>query len=202
EQCKFWINLVLLSWKTNQLGREAPGKARQTQLIAWRPGDEGWFVLNSDGSRYMYSGSTVMGGLIRNDSWRFIHAFTANIGDCSITRSELSSIVQGLKLAWSLGIRKTLVQSDSRTAVSILQKAETNHQHAAFVSEFRELKSRSWDVSIIHVYREANCGADYLANLGHSYSFGVHLLSHPDISLTRWLRYDLVGVALPRAVLV
>ncbi|CAN1182951.1 Putative ribonuclease H protein At1g65750 [Linum perenne] len=122
-----------------------------------------------------------MGGLIRNDSWRFIHAFTANIGDCSITRSELSSIVQGLKLAWSLGIRKTLVQSDSRTAVSILQKAETNHQH---------------------VYREANCGADYLANLGHSYSFGVHLLSHPDISLTRWLRYDLVGVALPRAVLV
>ncbi|CAN1216168.1 Putative ribonuclease H protein At1g65750 [Linum perenne] len=88
------------------------------------------------------------------------------------------------------------------------QAIETWSVHNDFVSwwramlKFRELKSRSWDVSIIHVYREANCGADYLANLGHSYSFGVHLLSHPDISLTRWLRYDLVGVALPRAVLV
>ncbi|CAN1341790.1 Putative ribonuclease H protein At1g65750 [Linum perenne] len=28
EHCKFWINLVLSSWKTNQLGREAPGLAR------------------------------------------------------------------------------------------------------------------------------------------------------------------------------
>ncbi|CAN1792677.1 Putative ribonuclease H protein At1g65750 [Linum perenne] len=39
--CKFWTNLVLSSWKTNQLGREAPGLARQTQLIAWRLGEEG-----------------------------------------------------------------------------------------------------------------------------------------------------------------
>ncbi|CAN1241895.1 hypothetical protein LINPERPRIM_LOCUS5148 [Linum perenne] len=63
EQCKFWINLVLSSWKTNQLGREAPGSARQTQLIVWRPGDEGWSILNTDGSRYTHSGSTSIGGL-------------------------------------------------------------------------------------------------------------------------------------------
>ncbi|CAN1153626.1 Putative ribonuclease H protein At1g65750 [Linum perenne] len=30
EQCEFWTSLVLSSWKTNQLGREAPGLARQT----------------------------------------------------------------------------------------------------------------------------------------------------------------------------
>ncbi|CAN1777245.1 Putative ribonuclease H protein At1g65750 [Linum perenne] len=54
EQCKFWINLVLSSWKTNQLGREVPGLSRQTQLVAWRPGDEGWSILNTDGSRYTF----------------------------------------------------------------------------------------------------------------------------------------------------
>ncbi|CAN1131019.1 Putative ribonuclease H protein At1g65750 [Linum perenne] len=32
EQCRFWINLVLSSRKTNQLGREAPGLARQTHF--------------------------------------------------------------------------------------------------------------------------------------------------------------------------
>ncbi|CAN1321033.1 Putative ribonuclease H protein At1g65750 [Linum perenne] len=125
EQCKFWIDLVLSSWKTSQLGREAPGKARQTQLIAWRPGEEGWSILNTDGSRHLHSESTAIGGLIRN-----------------------------------------------------------------------------WDIRIEHVYREANCGADYLANFGHSCNFGLHLFSQPDSTLAQWLRYDLVGGALPRAVLI
>ncbi|CAN1150997.1 Putative ribonuclease H protein At1g65750 [Linum perenne] len=200
EQCKFWINLVLSSWKTNQLGREAPGKARQTQLIAWRPGEEGWFTLNTDGSRYSHSGSTAIGGLIRDDGGRFIQAFTANIGDCSITRAELNAIVQGMNLAWSLGIRKIAVQSDSSTAVSILQRAAMDNQHAALVSDFLELKARSWEVSIAHVYREANCGADYLANLGHSCNFGLHVFSQPDATLAHWLRFDLIGVALPRVL--
>ncbi|CAN1130915.1 Putative ribonuclease H protein At1g65750 [Linum perenne] len=200
EQCKFWNNLVLSSWKTNQLGREAPGKARQTQLIAWRPGEEGCFILNTDGSRYNHSGSTAIGGLIRDDCSRFVQAFTTNMGNCSITRAELSAIVQGLKLAWSIGIRRLIIQSDSRTAISILHNGATNHQHAADDTRFDELIARSWDISIVRVYREANCGADYLANLRHSCSFGLHLLLHPDTSLARWLRYDLTGVAVPRVI--
>ncbi|CAN1799592.1 hypothetical protein LINPERHAP1_LOCUS22175, partial [Linum perenne] len=75
-------------------------------------------------------------------------------GNCSITRAKLSSIVQGLKLAWAIGIRRITIQSDSRTAISILQNAATNHQHAAVTFEFLELKSKSWDISIEHVYRE------------------------------------------------
>ncbi|CAN1178098.1 Putative ribonuclease H protein At1g65750, partial [Linum perenne] len=200
EQCKFWINLVLSSWKTCQLGREAPGLARQTQLVAWRPGNEGWSILNTDGSRYTHSGSTAIGGLIRTDQGRFIHAFTANMGDCSITRAEICAIVQGMKLAWDLGIRKLLIQSDSEAAVAILRREDTNHQHAILVSEFMELRSRSWDISITHVFREANCGADYLANLGHSYCFGLHLFSQPDSTLAHWLRFDLIGVASPRVI--
>ncbi|CAN1844436.1 Putative ribonuclease H protein At1g65750 [Linum perenne] len=83
-------------------------------------------------------------------------------------------------------------------AVSILQSANTNHQHAILVSEFQALKARSWDVSITHIFREANSGADYLANLGHSFCYGLHLFSQPDSTLAHWLRFDLIGVALPR----
>ncbi|CAN1745399.1 Putative ribonuclease H protein At1g65750 [Linum perenne] len=200
EQCKFWINLVLSSWKTNQLGREAPGLARQTQLVVWRPGEEGWFILNTDGSRYTSPGSTAIGGLIRNDQGRFVQAFTANLGDCSITRAEMGAIVQEMKLAWDLGVRKLLVQSDSKAAVTILQKEDTNHQHAILVSEFIELKSRSWEVTINHVFREANCSADYLANLGHTFCLGLHLLLQPDSVLAHWLRFDLFGVASSRII--
>ncbi|CAN1178093.1 Putative ribonuclease H protein At1g65750 [Linum perenne] len=105
-----------------------------------------------------------------------------------------------MKLAWDLGIRKLLIQSDSEAAVAILRREDTNHQHAILVSEFMELRSRSWDISITHVFREANCGADYLANLGHSYCFGLHLFSQPDSTLAHWLRFDLIGVASPRVI--
>ncbi|CAN1174311.1 hypothetical protein LINPERPRIM_LOCUS9819, partial [Linum perenne] len=37
-----------------------------------------------------------------------------------------------------------------------------------------------WEVSIHHIYREANSAADYLANLGHSLYFGTHVLDAPD----------------------
>ncbi|CAN1128518.1 Putative ribonuclease H protein At1g65750, partial [Linum perenne] len=184
KQCDYWTDLVLSSWKTNQLGREAPGLARQTYLIAWQPGDEDWFTLNTDGSSLSLNGSTTIGGLIRDPHWRFVRAFCANVGDYSITRAELRGIVEGLKLAWDLGIRKITVQTDSRAAISILeQDMHMVRQHAALVADFHELRSRNWEVSLSHVYREANCAADYLANLGHSYSFGLHLLDVPNSSL-------------------
>ncbi|CAN1823299.1 Putative ribonuclease H protein At1g65750, partial [Linum perenne] len=161
---------------------------------------EGRFILNTGGSRYSHSGSTAIGDLIRDDGGRFIQAFTAYIGDCSITKAELSAIIQGLKLAWAIGIRRIIVRSDSRTYMSILQREATDNQHATLISEFIELKARSWEISITHVYREANCGPDYLANLGHSFNFGLHLFTQPDSVLAQWLRYDLVGVALPRVI--
>ncbi|CAN1123629.1 Putative ribonuclease H protein At1g65750 [Linum perenne] len=124
NQVKFWVLLLSSSWKAGQLGREAPGSARQTQLIGWRPADEGWFTLDSDGSLYVQNSRAAAGGLIRD-----------------------------------------------------------------------------WEVQLTHVYREANCAADHLANLGHSFVIGMYLFDFPDASLAHWLRYDLIGVALPRVTL-
>ncbi|CAN1823701.1 Putative ribonuclease H protein At1g65750 [Linum perenne] len=188
EQCRFWSDLILTSWKTNQLGREAPSLARQTQLVAWRPGDRS---------------TTAISGLIRDARGSFIQAYIANIGDCSITRAEIRAIVEGTKLAWSLGIRKLNIQSDSSTAISLLSTDEdVNHNHASLVFEFKELRSRQWDITFTHVFREANYAADYLANLGHSLSFGIHVFSVADATLCYWLKYDLIGVAMPRLTLI
>ncbi|CAN1177375.1 hypothetical protein LINPERHAP2_LOCUS33067 [Linum perenne] len=51
-----------------------------------------------------------------------------------------------------------------------------------------------------YIYREANCAADYLANFGHSFGVGMYLFDVPNPLLAHWLRYDLIGVALPRAI--
>ncbi|CAN1844814.1 Putative ribonuclease H protein At1g65750 [Linum perenne] len=201
NKCRYWINLILTSWKTNQLGREAPGLARQALLVAWRPGDAGWSTLNTDGSRYHGDRSTAIGGVLRDSDGRFARAFCANIGDCSITRAELKAIIVGMKMAWDLGVDRLQIQTDSTTAVSTLLSAVTpTHQHFLLLLEYQELLSRSWQVRITHVFREANQAADYMANLGHSFDFGSYFFDSPDASLCNWLRYDQVGVALPRFV--
>ncbi|CAN1299864.1 hypothetical protein LINPERPRIM_LOCUS24351, partial [Linum perenne] len=93
--------------------------------------------LNSDGSLYTNPNRVAAGGVIRDDNGRFVSAFTANLGSCSIMRAELTSIV--------------------------------------------------------HIYREANYAADYLANLGHTLDLGIHVFDAPDTTLLYWLNFDVVG---------
>ncbi|CAN1176707.1 hypothetical protein LINPERHAP2_LOCUS32684, partial [Linum perenne] len=67
------------------------------------------------------------------------------------------------------------------------------HQHTSLAFEFQELCLRQWNIKFTHVYREANFAMDYLANLGHSLNFGLHLFFVSDFLLCSWLRHDLVG---------
>ncbi|CAN0919583.1 hypothetical protein LINGRAHAP2_LOCUS31542 [Linum grandiflorum] len=91
-------------------------------------------------------------------------------------------IVDGLQLAWTLGIRRIQVHSDSMAAITILAKdSELDHQH---------------------IYREENNAADYLANLRHSLTYGMHLFDFPDRGLSHWFHYDLIGIFLPRLISV
>ncbi|CAN1175637.1 Putative ribonuclease H protein At1g65750 [Linum perenne] len=201
NQVKFWVLLLSSSWKAGQLGREAPGMARQTQLIGWRPADEGWFTLNSDGSLYTQDYRAAAGGIIRDCRGNFVSSFAINLGSCSIMRAELRGIIEGIILAWEKGIRKLCIQTDSRAAVNILSCVENRlNRHTSLVQQFQELKLRDWVVQIHHIYREANFAADYMANLGHSFDLGTHVFQVPDSSLLYWLRYDLFGVCEPRII--
>ncbi|CAN0846217.1 Putative ribonuclease H protein At1g65750 [Linum grandiflorum] len=78
-------------------------------MIKWRPGDEGWFTLRTDGSLRSPQREASAGGVIHDDRDSFVKTFTVNLGCCSITPAEMRGIVEGLKLAWSLGIRKIKV---------------------------------------------------------------------------------------------
>ncbi|CAN1790471.1 Putative ribonuclease H protein At1g65750 [Linum perenne] len=53
---------------------------------------------------------------------------------------------------------------------------------------------------VIDGLREGNFAADYLANLGHSTTRGVHLISLPDCNLSYFLRRDCMGISEPRLI--
>ncbi|CAN1147638.1 Putative ribonuclease H protein At1g65750 [Linum perenne] len=98
-----------------------------------------------------------------------------NLGKCSITRAELRGVVSVLQLAWERGYRKI--------------------QQSATIIKAIELLQRNWEVQIIHVYRESNHAADYLANVGHSCPLGFHVLEQFDPNFCYWLHYDQLGVS-------
>ncbi|CAN1761176.1 Putative ribonuclease H protein At1g65750, partial [Linum perenne] len=172
-----------------------------TQLIGWRPGGEDCFTLNTDGSLHRASNSSAAGGIIRDDQGRFVSAFASKLGICSIVRAEIWVVVEGMVLAWNCGIRKLSVQSDSAIAVKLLSGLhQAPHQHSNLIRNFQELMSRQWEVTIEHIYREANFAADYLANSGHDLDIGTLVISSPCNGLLDWLHYDLLGVSIPRSI--
>ncbi|CAL1402632.1 unnamed protein product [Linum trigynum] len=112
-----------------------------------------------------------------------------DLGGGSITRADLLGMLQGLHCAWEMGIRKAILQTDSKTTIQLLESAATTHPHFTVVSELRQLLQKDWHVRIEHV-REGNAVADYLASIGHSRSLGVHIFLQPSSMLNYWLLFD------------
>ncbi|CAN0855914.1 Putative ribonuclease H protein At1g65750, partial [Linum grandiflorum] len=109
-------------------------------------------TLSTDGSLRSPTKVATAGGVIRNDSGRFVKAFVANLGSCSITRAEMRAIMDGLQLAWTLGFVEIRVQSDSMAAIAIFAKdSDLDHQHAALIMQYKELCSRQWEVHLSHI---------------------------------------------------
>ncbi|CAN1849717.1 Putative ribonuclease H protein At1g65750 [Linum perenne] len=105
-----------------------------------------------------------------------------NLGACSITRAEICEALLGLEFAWDKGYRKICLKLDSQAAIALLTSTgNTEHQHT---------------------YREGNFATDYLASLGYNVGFGSHLVNTLDGGLCYFLRYDCIGVAEPRSILI
>ncbi|CAN0847212.1 hypothetical protein LINGRAHAP2_LOCUS4854 [Linum grandiflorum] len=63
-----------------------------------------------------------------------------NLGCCSITRAEMRGIVEGLKLAWSLGIQRIRVQSNYAAIIAIVSNSSSlKRHHAILVMQYQEL---------------------------------------------------------------
>ncbi|CAL1372508.1 unnamed protein product [Linum trigynum] len=57
-------------------------------------------------------------------------AFARNLGEGSVTRAVLAGLVHGLHIAWKIGIRQLVVETDSKTAIQLLTSAGIRHPHS------------------------------------------------------------------------
>ncbi|CAN1127950.1 Putative ribonuclease H protein At1g65750 [Linum perenne] len=72
-------------------------------------GQQGWTVVNSDGSVLGARGKAAAGGILRDCEGKCIQAYAINLGVCSITRDEIRGALEGIRRAWAEGFRKVEV---------------------------------------------------------------------------------------------
>ncbi|CAI0385208.1 unnamed protein product [Linum tenue] len=196
-----WFSIHQQALRTNKTCFGPVTSQRTIEDIGWKPPEEGWIQLQTDGSVITSLNSAAAGGLLRDRLGRCLDAFSCNLGDSSITSAELKGAVEGLERAWRKGYRKIELNMDSMTAISIMNSwKDDNHRHGLLAAKVGNLISREWEVKISHVFREQNKAADFLASRGHSLHFGIHHISVCEPVLTHWLLYDSLGITMPRSI--
>ena len=98
-----YLDQILVAFKIQQQSFFSTS-GRTLKLISWKPPNDNWWKLNTDGSSKGNPSLAGGGGVIRD--WRWCSGFMINIGVCVAVDAELWAVIQGLSLAWRLGIKK------------------------------------------------------------------------------------------------
>ncbi|XVF61732.1 hypothetical protein PTKIN_Ptkin08bG0154100 [Pterospermum kingtungense] len=124
-----------------------------------------------------------------------------NIGICDAFQAELWAVVQGLELAWNHGVRRLIVEMDSKVDYEFLSNGADHFRNSCNL-KYRWLKllKRNWEVEVRFIYREANRSADFLARLGLSLDLGTKVFSIPPDDMLQVLQDDARGLAFPRTI--
>ncbi|CAN1131441.1 Putative ribonuclease H protein At1g65750 [Linum perenne] len=196
-----WIAGVRETMRADSQVTSKGGSRRTDTHISWRAGPDDGITVNTDGSVLQPHSRAAAGGIIRTSLGRPVSIFAANLGRCSIMRAELRAAEFGLRIAWDRGFRKVHLQLDSMAAVTaILGNQEEDSRHGRTLEAISELRSRDWEVTISHTFREGNRVADLLAHHGHSLDFGFHVDCWYPHEVDRAIWDDHVGTCFPRTV--
>lgn len=78
--------------------------------------------------------------------------FLAKLGTCSIiTGAELWGVYEGLSLAWDLGVRRFILDTDSECVVNLLtQNSGMARGFSHLLHMVRNLIQKPWQVRVAH----------------------------------------------------
>lgn len=108
-----------------------------------------------------------IGGLLRSGDGEWIVGFSGFSGSSDSLFAELFSLLRGLEVAWSRGIRRPMCYTNSLLDFDLIsQPSRLTQVYASIVEAVKEKLRCQWDVTIRHTMREGNGCADFLAKLG------------------------------------
>ncbi|KAJ1423686.1 Ribonuclease H domain [Sesbania bispinosa] len=123
---------------------------------------------------------SLVGWSFPNPGWVKANVDGFNLGSSSVLLAELRGIETALRIACEHEYKQLWLESDSLTAVRLNDKGITHdHPYAHILKQISSGRQRPWRVVISHTFREGNMIVDCLANMSHSRSLGLHMLSDP-----------------------
>ncbi|XP_019152396.1 PREDICTED: uncharacterized protein LOC109149189 [Ipomoea nil] len=181
----------VLSRNAEQGGRQREDTRRKQP---WRPPNEGWIKVNTDGCART-KGHSACGGVLRNNEGQYIGGFSKKIGTCSALEAEVWGIYVGIQKAWELGYRKVMFETDCSKAINLINGAEDYDGTAKnLVQLCRDAKTRNWEISFTYAPREQNKVADMLANQAYTQGDVFNWFVSPPRDIQRFLREDELGL--------
>ncbi|CAN1253617.1 hypothetical protein LINPERPRIM_LOCUS8360 [Linum perenne] len=116
-------------------------------------------------------------------------------------RAKLRALEIGLMISWDIGYKKIHLQLDSMAAVTtILGNQEEDSRHGRTLDTINELRSRNWEVTISHIFREGNRVVDLLVHHRHTLDFGFHVNCIYPTRLIELSGATMVGTCFPRTI--
>ncbi|KAK4267368.1 hypothetical protein QN277_024155 [Acacia crassicarpa] len=157
----------------------------------WTPPQEGKIKINTDGAFSPWAPGIASGGLLRDEHGKLLMAFMFNGEGGDSLNAELWGCLHGLKIAWDMGYRDAILETDSSDAVELIkQPLNRGHEDCCLIEEIKVMFDRNWNVDIHLISRWANVAADHLARASISAPSGIHMMSYADAELKRILEND------------
>ncbi|KAJ1414561.1 Ribonuclease H-like superfamily [Sesbania bispinosa] len=161
----------------------------------WCPPTLGFFKLNVDGYWSKNPSYMGIGGVLRDHEGRWVEGFSACFVGGDPLRVELLAMKEGIQLAWTKGITSLICETHSLEVVQSLDNYVESplHPHKDILSIIEEFLRKDWQVSIVHVFREANMVSDKLSRLEDSSSSRTFLWRSPPPSVKVLIDQDILA---------
>ncbi|GMI83637.1 hypothetical protein HRI_002033000 [Hibiscus trionum] len=94
----------------------------------------------------------------------------------------------GMSLAWELGFRRLVIESDILSAIQLANGSKTQPASPTLLSYIHDLCRKQWKVNFIHVRRNFNTVADCLAKMARLDCFDLVPYAQPPHEIQLLLR--------------
>ncbi|MBA0612788.1 hypothetical protein Godav_013348, partial [Gossypium davidsonii] len=106
--------------------------------------------------------------------WRYL-------GNCTVTKTKLWGILDGLKLILDRRFEKISIQMDSLEAVNTIQKGSSRNSNSALVRRIHHIQKMAKQWKFHHIPWEENIIAYNLVNMVHNRNLGLRLFEDPPL---------------------
>ena len=144
--------------------------------VKWLPPDHGVIKINFVGASQGNPGKSRIGVCLRNEFGHPIAMKSFDIFPGTNNIVEVSSLLQGLVLAKSLGFECIHVEGDSLIVIQACINRKLSNRSLGYIfNQIWQLLDEFKICVISHSYQEGNHVADYLSNMGCD-SINIELL--------------------------